>query len=109
MFFANNLQKIIEWYVMTYKFTAIKSSESNDEEFESAFHCSAQSVQSILHDYDIVVTVQHPSIYVSLSDYSTEKSLPFSLSECGSLINGAFMDAGGYIYPQYLLIEKISL
>ena len=94
---------------MKYRFTVIKSKESNEDDFESALYCSVQSVNNILNDYDVVVSVQIPNIYVSLLDESTEAKFPFSLDECGSFIKGAFTDASGRLYPQFALIEKEEL
>jgi hypothetical protein len=82
----------------TYRFTLLKAKLSSDEDFESAFSCSAQAVQSILHDYDLIVSAQPPDIDIFLAEGSSATQLPISLDKFGSLIKGAFQDDGGGLY-----------
>lgn len=90
---------------MFYKFTAIKSVDSSDEYFESALYCSFQSIQSTLIDYNLHVTIQSPSIYISLPCESVSNGFPLSLGECKGLIKSAFLDDKKMLYPEFSLIK----
>jgi hypothetical protein len=91
---------------MMYKFTIIKSDETSNSDFESAFNCSVQSVRSVLEEYNLEPTIDSPSIYISESCRAGGNTAFISVSQCGVLIEGSFKDSSNRLYPEFASMTK---
>ena len=84
---------------MKYRYEIIKNEEVSDEEYKNAFHCSVASIESVLHDYNVVVTTDLPSIYISQNENSDE--MPFMLQQCNDLIKSSFINDAGNLFEEF--------
>ena len=84
---------------MKYRYEIIKNDEVSDEEYENAFRCSVASVESILYDYNVDVTTDLASIYISQNKNSDE--MPFLLQQCNDLIKDSFINAAGNLVEEF--------
>ena len=81
---------------MVYVITVSKAIDINSVEFLSALNCSANSVESVLSDYDVQVTVKEPNrIHISLQENSEVDEIPFSVNKCKKLTKGSFTNSEG--------------
>lgn len=87
---------------MQYNFQLVSATSVDCEKYQSAFHCAVVSVKSILYDYPYTVEFSVPIISVSPFE-PTEGSM--ALSEMKDLVVGAFVDAGGSLYPEFSCIK----
>ncbi len=83
---------------MQYCFEIMRPNDIETEEFEIAINCAAESIESILADYDVTLVVSLHRLYISSSDSS---SLSITLAQCVTLVRGAFVDAGNRPYPEF--------
>lgn len=83
---------------MQYCFEIMRPKDIENEEFEMAINCAAESIGSILAEYDVTVVVSLHRLYISSSNGS---SLGITLRQCATLVRGAFVDAGNRQYPEF--------
>lgn len=67
------------------------------EDFENAFSCAKECIQSTLDSYAPVVSVVDDTIFI--------KATNLTARECKDLIAGCFLDANGSIYPEFRRVE----
>lgn len=92
---------------MRYCYEIIKKEGVSNEKYESAFYCSVTSVESVLSDYEIEVTVDIPYIYVQPA--SDTNLLPFTLKQANDLVKGAFIDSDGMLFPEFKKITPTEV
>lgn len=91
---------------MVLKITAVMAQGVSQDRFQNALDCAAQSIKSLLYDYDVLVTVVGPCICVSSSSAEVGRGLPRLVSECVELTKYPFMDADGMLYPEFASLMK---
>lgn len=83
---------------MQYCFEIMCPNDIESEECEMAVNCAAESIESILADYNVAVVVSQQRLYISSAD---NISLSITLRQCATLVRYAFLDARNRPYPVF--------
>lgn len=86
-----------------YKFKAIKSEQSSEEEFASAINCCITCIESVL-DNDAVKVIASGNI-ISISSVDPDQHIEITATECKEKIKGCFCNGSGQLYPEFSKIE----
>lgn len=87
---------------MQYCFELVRSTSTDSDKYQSAFHCAVESVESILYDKPFTVVASMPLISISPCDSSDDFIMS---SDVNDLVKAAFVDYDGVVYPEFAIVR----
>lgn len=76
-----------------------KNDAITSEDFTSAVCCAKDSIESILCDFNVEITVEGDFIKIKTDDITAK--------DCKEKIKGCFRDSDGSMYSEFLRIELL--
>ncbi len=83
-----------------YIYKVLKNNDVSIDDFTSAINCARECIESVLYDFDAVVTVTDDLLTITTDEISEK--------ECKEKIQGCFCDSAGNVYPEFLRVEPFS-
>ena len=82
-----------------FTFDLKKSSDSSDDQFLSALSCARDSIESVLDNDALSITVEGHTVVIQSQD--PEQPIGMTLANCRDKIKGCFCDSSGNLYPEF--------